>query len=67
MVGGRQPSLEDNLRWKTTFVGRRPSVEDDFGWKTILGRRQPSVEDAPSVDPCMLPSTLYGIFFKVFP
>ena len=26
---GRGPSMEDNLRWKTTFNGRRPSMEDD--------------------------------------
>ena len=23
--GGRQPSMEDDLRWKTTFGGRQPS------------------------------------------
>ena len=29
MVGGRRPLVEDNLKWKTTFVGRRLLVEDD--------------------------------------
>ena len=55
MVGGRQPSVEhdlrrktygeDNLRWKTTFNGRQPSVEEDLWWKMIFSGRQPSVED----------------------
>ena len=56
MVGGRQPSEEDNLWWKTTFGGRRPLVEDTFGgrwpsvednlwWKTTHGGKRPSVED----------------------
>ena len=36
MVGGRRPSVEDDLWWKTTYGGRRPSVEDNFCWKTIL-------------------------------
>ena len=36
MVGGRRPSVEDNLRWKTTFGGRQPSVEDDLGSKTTF-------------------------------
>ena len=44
-LGGRQPSLEDNLQWKTTFGGRWPLVDDDFLWKTTLGGRQRSVED----------------------
>ena len=39
MVGGRQPLVEDNLRWKTTFVGRQPSVEDDLRWKATLDGR----------------------------
>ena len=26
MVGGRWPSVEDDLQWKTTFIGRRPSM-----------------------------------------
>ena len=37
MVGGRQPSVEDNLWWKTTFGGRQPLVEDDLQWKTTFG------------------------------
>ena len=43
--GGRQSSVEDNLRWKMTFAGRRPSVEDDFWSKMTFGGRRPSVED----------------------
>ena len=27
MVSGRRPSVENNLRWKTSVGGRRPSVE----------------------------------------
>ena len=53
---GRRPSVEDYLCWKTTFSGRYPLVEDNLWWKTALGGRQ------PSVDPCMLPSPLCGIF-----
>ena len=36
MVGGRGPSVEDDLWWKTTCSGRRPSVEDDLWWKTTF-------------------------------
>ena len=43
--GGRPPSMEDDLRWKTTFSGRRTSVEDTLRWKTTFGERRPSVED----------------------
>ena len=39
MVGGRRPSMEENLWWKTTFGGRQPSVEDNLQWKrTFSGR-----------------------------
>ena len=66
--------MEDVLRWKTPFGGRRLLVEDDLGKTTLDGRRQ-LVEDnlswkmtlggrRPSVDPCMLPSPLCGIFLK---
>ena len=37
--GGRRPSVEDDLRWKTTFL------EDDLWWKTNSGRRRPYMED----------------------
>ena len=54
--GGRQPSMEDDLLWKTTFGGRQPLMEDNllrkttFGerqpwWKTTFSGRQPSVEE----------------------
>ena len=36
--GGRRPSMEDNLQWKTTFGGRQTSVEE-------VGEKQPLVED----------------------
>ena len=36
MERGWRPSVEDNLRWKTTFGGRRPSVEDDLCWILAL-------------------------------
>ena len=47
---GRQPSVEDKIRWKrpsveTTFGGRRPAVEDDLRWKTTFSGRRPVVED----------------------
>ena len=55
MVGGRQPLVEDHLRWKTTlggrqpwwkmtFGGRQPSVKDDLWWKATFGGRWPLVE-----------------------
>ena len=53
---GRQTLVEDDLHWKTTFGGRQPSVEDDLRWTTAFGGRQ------LSVDPCMLPTSLCGIF-----
>ena len=51
MEGGRRASVEDNLRWNTTFIGRRPFVgrqplvKDDLWWRTPFGGRQPLVED----------------------
>ena len=27
---GRQPSMKDDLRWKSTFDGSQPSMEDDL-------------------------------------
>ena len=27
MVGGRPPSVEDNIQWKTTFGGRQTKVD----------------------------------------
>ena len=53
---GRQPSGEDDLWWKTTFDGSHPVVEDDLRWKTTFSGRQ------PSLNPCMLPILLCGIF-----
>ena len=44
-VHGIQPSMEDNLRWKTTFGGRPPSMEDYLQWKTAFNGRRPSMED----------------------
>ena len=37
MVGERQLLVEDDLQWKTTFVGRQPLLEDDLRWKTTFG------------------------------
>ena len=57
MVGGRQPSVEDdevcgrrhlvedNLKWNTTFGGRQPLAEDDLQWKMTFSGRQPLVDD----------------------
>ena len=59
MIGGRRPSVEEDLRWKTTFGGRQRSVEDDFWWKMTFNGRRLLVED----DPYMLPSPLCGIFY----
>ena len=53
---GRRPSVEDDLLWKTTFVGRQPIVEDYLQWQTTFSGRR------PSLDPCMLPTPLCGIF-----
>ena len=44
--GGRRPSVEDDLQWKTTLGGRGPWVEDDRRWKMTVSGRQPSVEDS---------------------
>ena len=55
--GGRQTLVEDNLWWKTTFGGRQHLVEEDLWWKTTFSGRQ------PSLDPCMLPTPLCGIFY----
>ena len=35
LVGGRQPSVEDTLRWKMTFSGRH------LRWKMTFGGRLP--------------------------
>ena len=43
--GGRRPSVEDDLWWRTTFGGRQPTVEDDLQWKMTFGGRQPLVDD----------------------
>ena len=43
--GGRRPSVEDKLQWKTTFGERQPLVEDNLWWKTTFGGRRLSVED----------------------
>ena len=50
MVGGRRPSVEDDIWWKAlsvedTFGGRWPSVEDNLHWKKTFGGRWPSMED----------------------
>ena len=44
---GRQPSMEDNLRWKMTFKGRKLSKEDISGvaWEQLVGKRRSSMED----------------------
>ena len=36
MVGGRQPLVEDDFCWKTTFIGRQL-----LGWKMTFDGRQP--------------------------
>ena len=65
MVGERRPLLEDNLRWKMTFIGRQPSVgrrplvEGNLCGKTTFSGRR------PLLDPCMLPTPLCGIFSSV--
>ena len=45
MVDGRRLSVEDDLRWKTTFGGRQTSLEGDLLWKTTFCERRPSLED----------------------
>ena len=76
--GGRRPLVEDNFWWKMIYSGRLPAVEEKLQWKITLGGRRPLVEDnledyqrwkmnisgrRPSLDPCMLPTPLRGIFF----
>ena len=39
----RTPSMEDGLRWKTDE--RRPSIEDNLRWKTTFDGKRPSMED----------------------
>ena len=74
--GGKWSTVEDNLWWNPTFSGRLPAVEEKLQWKITLGGRRPLVEDnledyqmkmnisgrRPSLDPCMLPTPLRGIF-----
>ena len=45
MVGGRQPSVEDDLRWKTTFGERWPLVEGNLRWKITFSGREPLMEN----------------------
>ena len=40
---GRQPSVEENLWWKTNLGGRQPLVDDDLRWKTTFSVGVPSV------------------------
>ena len=67
--------MEDNLQWKTNFVGRQPSVEDNLWWKTTFGEGRPLLEDdlrwkttfsgrQPLLDPCMWPTLHCVIFLK---
>ena len=44
-MDGRQPLMEDNLQWKTTFNGRQPLMEDDLRWKMTFDGRWPSIKD----------------------
>ena len=44
-VGGRRPSVEDDLQWKMIFVEGRPLVEDDLQWKMTFFGRRPLVEE----------------------
>ena len=59
--GRRRPSVEDNLRRKTTCGGRQHLVEDDLRWSTTFSGRW------SSLDPCMLPTPLCSIFSKMKP
>ena len=50
VFNGRQPSMEDDPRWKMTFGGRRldrrqPLMKDDLRQKTTFDRRRPLMED----------------------
>ena len=38
-------TMEDDLRWKTTFYGRQPSIEDDLQWLTTFDVTQPIMKD----------------------
>ena len=37
MVGGRQPLVEDDLWWNTTFSGRQPLMENTLQLKMTFG------------------------------
>ena len=37
--GGRQPSMEDDLWWKTTFGGKQPLMENNLQGKMTFGGR----------------------------
>ena len=50
VFNGRQPSMEDDPRWKMTFGGRRldrrrPLMKDDLRQKTTFDRRRLLMED----------------------
>ena len=42
---GRQPLMEDDLRWKIPFDGRQPSIENELKWNTTFDGIKPSLED----------------------
>ena len=42
-----EDTMDDSLRWSTTWNGRRPSVENDLWWKKTFGGRCPSMVTSP--------------------
>jgi hypothetical protein len=57
---GRQPRMEDNLKWNTPSNGRPPQMEVDLKWnttssgrrpewKTTSNGRLPQIEDDPKI------------------
>ena len=57
---GRRPLVDEDFRWMMTFGGRQHLVEEDIWWKTTFSGRR------PSLDPCMLPTPLCGIFCVMY-
>ena len=56
----RRPSMEDNLRWMTTFNGTQPLKEDTLRWKTTFDGRQLLIERFRY---SALPSTAVAVIF----
>ena len=66
IIGGRWPSVEDDLWWKTTFGRRQPLVEKYLRWKMTFCGRRPFVGRQPSVDDDLSGRTILALFLVGF-